>query len=155
MNIFHLSKDLEKSARYHCDRHICKMLIEYAQLLSSANRLLGLDEGYKLTHANHPCAIWTRHSLDNWKYVKELARYCNIEFKFRYSHLSNHKSYDVIESLTIPNIPAIGLTMPPLCMPDDVKLELVIPSYRNYYREHKRDIAHWTRRKVPIFMSKK
>ena len=38
MNIFVLSENPFEAARYHCDRHTCKMVIEYAQLLSTAHR---------------------------------------------------------------------------------------------------------------------
>ena len=155
MNVFHLSRDPEKSARFHCDKHIVKMILEYAQLLSTANRLNDIDEGYKVTHKNHPCAIWARHSLDNWLFLRELAFYCNKEFRYRYGHVKNHKSYDVISSLSVPDIPKLGLTRPPLCMPDDVKLDLVIPSYRNYYKVYKREFAYWTKRDIPKFMLEK
>lgn len=40
MNIFYLSKDPELAAQYHCDKHVVKMIIEYAQLLSTAHRLV-------------------------------------------------------------------------------------------------------------------
>jgi len=40
MNIFYLDKDPIKSAEMHCDKHVVKMIIEYAQLLSTAHRVL-------------------------------------------------------------------------------------------------------------------
>lgn len=40
MNIFALSRDPFVAASYHCDRHVVKMIIEYAQLLSTAHRVL-------------------------------------------------------------------------------------------------------------------
>ena len=40
MNIFYLHDDPVKSAKLHCDKHVVKMVIEYAQLLSTAHRML-------------------------------------------------------------------------------------------------------------------
>lgn len=40
MNIFALSRDPSECAVYHVDRHVIKMPIEYAQLLSTAHRML-------------------------------------------------------------------------------------------------------------------
>ena len=40
MNIFYLHKDTRKCAEYHNDKHTVKMILEYAQLLSTAHRFL-------------------------------------------------------------------------------------------------------------------
>lgn len=40
MNIFALARDPYIAASYHCDRHVVKMIVEYAQLLSTAHRQL-------------------------------------------------------------------------------------------------------------------
>ena len=40
MNIFYLSDDPQLCAEQHCDKHVVKMCIEYAQLLSTAHRIL-------------------------------------------------------------------------------------------------------------------
>ena len=84
MNIFYLHKDPVESAKLHCDKHVCKMIIEYAQMLSTAHRMLDGKEYisqtlggrrikrwkhpnsnmegvlYKASHINHPSAIWVR-----------------------------------------------------------------------------------------------
>ena len=36
MNIFHLDKNPKICAEYHCDRHVVKMILETAQMLSTA-----------------------------------------------------------------------------------------------------------------------
>ena len=40
MNLFYLHNDPVKSAEMHCDKHVVKMIIEYAQMLSTAHRML-------------------------------------------------------------------------------------------------------------------
>ena len=61
MNIFWLSTDVEEGARFHCDKHVVKMILEYAQLMSTAHvELDGSQVAYKPTHKNRPCAVWVR-----------------------------------------------------------------------------------------------
>ena len=84
MNIFYLDTNPIKAAELHCDKHVVKMIIEYAQLMSTAHRVLDgelyedrtannrrikrwrLNNNdmenvvYKASHINHPSAIWTR-----------------------------------------------------------------------------------------------
>lgn len=105
MNIFYLDKDSSKSVQYYVDKHVVKMITEYAQLLSTAVRLSGIDAGYKVTHQNHPSAIWTRESLSNWLWLKDLSYELNKEYMYRYQKTHNHKSFDTILSLPTPNIP--------------------------------------------------
>ena len=40
MNIFYLHEKPEVCAKMHCDKHVVKMIIEYAQMLSTAHRML-------------------------------------------------------------------------------------------------------------------
>ena len=40
MNIFYLDHDVRKCAEMHNDKHVVKMILEYAQLLSTAHRVL-------------------------------------------------------------------------------------------------------------------
>ena len=40
MNIFYLHEDPVQNAKWHIDKHIVKMPIEYAQLMSTAHRML-------------------------------------------------------------------------------------------------------------------
>lgn len=153
MNIFILDLDPIKCAQYHVDRHVVKMITEYAQMLSTASRLSGIDIGYKITHQNHPCTKWTRMSLSNWLWLKNLARCLNDEWKFRYEHTVNHKSYNVIESLPVPNIPELGLTPFAICMDNEFKLNNdPVESYRNYYRKSKSHLFSWKNRAVPTWV---
>ena len=47
MNIFHLHKDAEVCARYHCDKHVVKMILETGQMLSTAyQRHCGAKKNY-------------------------------------------------------------------------------------------------------------
>lgn len=50
MNIFYLHPDPSICAKYHVDKHCVKMIVEYAQLLSTAHRILdGLEQQVRFT----------------------------------------------------------------------------------------------------------
>ena len=153
MNIFILDKEVEKCAEYHCDKHVIKMILESAQMLSAVVRLNGHDIGYKLTHKNHPCTIWARESLSNYNWLVRLTRLLNYEYRYRYDKDVNHKSYDLVKTLPTPKIPDIGLTAFAQAMPDQYKNENVVKAYRDYYINEKSSFLTWTKRKKPKWIN--
>jgi len=157
MNIFLLDWDVKKCAQYHCDKHVVKMILETAQLLCGVHHTISPTDQipYKLSHKNHPCAIWARESVTNYLYLCELGLELCKEYTYRYG--KRHKSQDVIE-WCITNKAKIsdkGLTRPALAMPDEYKVEDVIQSYRNYYNGAKSDFAVWKNREIPEWFCKK
>jgi hypothetical protein len=157
MNIFFLDTAPEKIAEYHCDKHVVKMILETAQLLCGAHRVSGSDAPYKLSHKNHPCAVWSRQSAENYQYLCQIGIALCTEYTHRYG--KQHKSGDVILwcSANIPDIPFnVGLTPPPLAMPDEYKVAgCPVSSYRNYYKGAKVQFAKWTKRETPEWFIKK
>lgn len=173
MNIFYLSNDPKECAEFHTDKHCVKMILEYAQLLSTAHRVLDgvptvgrsasgrkqlrytLSDGrdavlYSATHINHPSAVWVRQSDSNYNWLYVLWHELMTEYTYRY--LKVH----ACEKLIIPlrrvpyNIPSGTFTQPTPAMPDDVKVAgNSIASYRQYYIKHKTHLANWKNRKVP------
>jgi len=153
MNIFILDKEVEKCAEYHCDKHVIKMILESAQMLSAVVRLNGHDIGYKLTHKNHPCTIWARESLSNYNWLVRLTRLLNYEYRYRYDKDVNHKSYDLVKTLPIPDLPDIGLTPFAQAMPEQYKNKNAVKAYRDYYINEKSSFLTWTKRKTPMWMN--
>ena len=151
MNIFWLDSDLEKCARYHCDKHVVKMLVEYTQLLSASSRLSGVEQGYRLSHAKHPDTLWLLESLENWKLLKILTYHLHEEYKFRYG--KEHASYKIAKDLELPNLESKGITIPPQCMPNQYKGSNVIIAYRNYYIGEKARFATWKGRDIPSWFN--
>ena len=156
MNIFFLDWDVEKNAQYHCDKHVVKMILETAQLLCGVHHMTSDDVNhvpYKLSHKNHPCAIWARESLTNYLYLGELGLELSREYTHRYG--KKHKSQEVIEwcLMNKPHIQDIGFTTPPKAMPDEYKTEDVIESYRKYYLGAKKTFLSWKERQVPEWVT--
>ena len=149
MNIFYLDKDPKIAAQMHCDKHCVKMILEYAQLLSTAHRMLDADsvksdKFYKVTHKNHPSAIWTRESKDHYLWLYDLFLNLCDEYSKRYSKNHNTKS-TIGESLMIlpKNIKNNGWIDPPQCMPDYCKKKDTVDAYRKFYLEEKASFATW------------
>jgi hypothetical protein len=158
MNIFFLDENPTLSAKYHVDKHVVKMILETAQLLCGVHHMteqVTEQVPYKLSHKNHPCAIWARESLSNYLYLCELGLELGKEYTYRYG--KRHKSIEVIEWCIInkPNIPDIGFTKPAMAMPDEFKVDSVVESYRNYYMGAKSDLASWKNREKPFWFGKK
>ena len=51
MNIFYLDKDPIEAAKQSCDKHVVKMIVESAQMLSTAHRMIDGKEYIDKTKA--------------------------------------------------------------------------------------------------------
>jgi hypothetical protein len=151
MNIFILDLDIVKCCEYMVDKHIVKMQLESAQLLSTAVRLSGINTGYNITHVNHPCSLWTRSSIDNWLWLRELALQMHEEYRYRYGENKTHLSWLVTKSLPIPNLPQIGYTNFAQAMPYQYIQSNPVLAYRSYYIHEKQHLAQWTNRQQPTW----
>ncbi len=137
MNIFYVDSDPVSAAKQLCDQHILKMQIESAQMLCTAHWETGGSAPYKRAHKNHPSTIWARQSIEHYRWlVKHGLAICE-EFTNRYG--KPHKTTEVLKWLeqNEPNIPSIGFTPPPQCMPDEFKRKDTIEAYRIFYIEDK------------------
>ena len=155
MNIFVLDTDQEKCAKYHCDSHVVKMILETAQILSTAIHLHGveLDNLYRPTHKNHPCVKWAAETRSNFLWLCTLGEQLHAEYHRRYHKF--HKSAMVIRDArsvadVIPEGPLADFV---LTMPDEYKSDDPVESYRNYYRNEKQKIAKWRHSKTPDWWS--
>jgi len=152
MNIFYLDESPIKAAQYQYDKHVVKMILESAQLLSSAHHILDGENTniYKLTHKNHPGSIWVRSSKYNYIWLLEHLKALLNEYTFRYNKI--HATSRILEFLNIPkNIANSEFIPPPLCMDDIYKLDSTVESYRKYYKEGKFHLAKWTKREKPYW----
>ena len=146
MNIFYLNSDPYIAAEKQYNKHVVKMILESAQLLCSAHHMLGseIDVPYKLTHKNHPSAVWTRQSKQNyaWLYFHMLALGDEYTKRYGKKHLTITKCEDVLCHTPGP-IFNTGLTDMPQCMPDEYKVSGdSVAAYRNYYINEKSNCAN-------------
>lgn len=176
MNIFYLDSDVYKCAEMHNDKHCVKMILEYAQLLSTAHRVLdgtlcdtvgksgrrkkvyfladSRDSAlYSATHVNHPSAIWVRKSPENYIWLANLLLALCEEYTHRYGkvHKVERDGLCYVLFKNVPkNIGKEGWSEPTPAMPDEVKIPgNSLASYRNYYINNKAHLASWKKRNIP------
>lgn len=172
MNIFYVDKSPVIAAQSLVDKHVVKMILESAQLLSTAHRVLdGIemldttsgrkikrfylnDERehivYKSTHVNHPSARWIRESVENYLWLVEHFYALMSEYTHRYG--KKHKCFDIAYYIQSPpkNLNDYSMTTIPCAM--DKKYIVSndpIENYRNYYRVGKQHLHTWTKRDKP------
>jgi hypothetical protein len=181
MNIFYLDEDVQKCAEMHVDKHVVKMILEYAQLLSTAHRVLDgepmigrtktgrrqqqykLDNDgderlmYKATHMNHPSAIWCRENTENYQWLADLLVALCKEYTYRYSKKHAVERSGLMTKLVnkMPrNIRPGTWTEPTPAMPDEYKVDGDhLESYHNYYRGDKPRMFSWKKREVPVWIN--
>lgn len=181
MNIFVLDESPYKAAELQCDKHVVKMIVETAQLLSTAHRMLdghlttvttksgrkgrhyALDDDredalYKACHFNHPSAVWAREDYNNYVWLYQHFRALCNEYTYRYgkTHATETKLSEVL-SKAPNNIPLKERTPFKLAMgnePQCINIDNPVASYRAYYRTKKdRFKMAWTHRDVPAWFA--
>ena len=174
MNLFFLSMDPKECAKFHCNKHIVKMILESAQILYAVWHLIGesMDwepdtlKPYKLTHAKHPVILWAKHSKGNYYYLCNLGMELCKEYTRRYKR--THKSEEHIEWLTnnIPPLQNDKFTVPPQAVPIDLRKNVdnlplhkqifkTILVYRSYYIRDKAGFSKWPDGETPVWFCSK
>lgn len=179
MNIFYLDSSPELCAQCHTDKHVVKMILEYAQLLSTAHRVLDGKEWtelsssgrkqkvyilldgtfdshlYKATHINHPSARWVRNSIHNYGFLFQLWVNLLNEYTYRYGKV--HKSarlFDLLSYTPFSINKTIEFSEPWRAIPDEYRIsscvdDYTVKSYRAYYNGEKSHLFKWKFRNIP------
>ena len=160
MNIFFIHADPVISAKAMTNKHVVKMILESAQMLSTAHLILdgvqktGLsksgrkqvqydhplkDSLYKATHSNHPSSVWCRATSANYQWLyNHFIALCN-EYTDRYGkiHITEIKLAKILSN-TPTNIHTAGLSEMPQAMDDVYKVHGdSVAGYRKYYEATK------------------
>lgn len=178
MNIFYLDQCPVKAAEYAVDKHVVKMVLETAQLLSTAHRVLdGVKRvvttpgGRKKTvydlpdplydstllqaaHVNHPCTVWTRTNTANYDWLYRHWTALLAEYRYRYQKLHRYDMTIITKLLATPPsgiLNAAQQTKPAQAMPPDCQRTDPVTAYRVYYVQHKAHINRYKRRERPAF----
>jgi len=161
MNIFYLHHCPRTAARYHCDKHVVKMVLEYAQLLCTAHhtaRTPTLPPSstlslYKPTHRNHPSAIWVRQSPAHYRWLYALLTHLLEEYTHRYSRI--HSTARLLPILAhASSFTQTHFDQPPQAMPPAYhSTTSSIKAYRRYYKNDKIHFAKYTKRTTPHWLT--
>jgi len=170
MNIFVVHESAYESAKQLCDKHVVKMIVESAQMLSTAHRVLDgtscvrysknnrklsywhMKDLYlenilcKPTMVNHPCTKWTMENDVNYKWLRAHAAGLCMEYTKRYNKIH---SMDTLINDILCHVPlninrADMITPFAQAMPDKYKQSDAVQAYRSYYINEKSRFAKWS-----------
>lgn len=127
MNIFYLSADPVVAAAGHCNKHLPKMIVEAAQLLSCIHRQTGSAPAgaYAATRAaprSHPVMVWLAESAANFTWAADLGFALAARYTAIYGR--THKSEAVLRAVAAPprGLPRVGRTPMRACVPEDCRV---------------------------------
>lgn len=179
MNIFYIDTDPVQAAQWMVDKHVVKMILESAQLLSTAHRYLDGKEVegksktgrkarrwvlpdarepvlYQATHINHPSAVWCRQSVENYNWLADHLHALLCEYTHRYGKLHKCAIDEIGYMLMSPphNLKDWDMTTMPSAMDDEYKIsEDPVVNYRNYYKVGKARMHSWKNRQPPEWIT--
>lgn len=156
MNVFVCNVDPVLAAQNLADRHVVKMTLEVAQLLSTQCHINDtVFEGvYRPTHRNHPCRV----ALDDPGYLAWVTSWgfaLGDEYAHRYG--KRHKSVSVIDKAAAAlrvNLDLANLDVAPRCVHAEHRDLPLVPAYRATLCAKYRawgPAARWTRRSAPTW----
>ena len=155
MNIFVLDRCPRKAAKYSCDKHVVKMIVETAQMLCYALYRHGEDDlPYALNplHSRHPCTVWCGDTRANFLWLVRHGLFLSEEYTVRYGKIHKSKAVILTAAKKKKAIPPGSLTPFALAMPDQYKCADPVESYRKYYLGEKMYFAKW-KTKTPYWVN--
>ncbi|EGG14627.1 hypothetical protein DFA_10885 [Cavenderia fasciculata] len=151
MNIFILDINQKKNIKYHCDKHVVKLILEAVQMLYCCWHVTqegdeewkrNAPEGYlKVTHKNHRINRWVRTNYASYDFTVSYAKELLSEYEYRYEKKHSYIRHVDWLSTNKPDKldKANNLTLMPVAMPDQYKVDPIqtwddiVASYRAYY----------------------
>lgn len=170
MNIFCIDKDPIQSAKWLCDQHCNKMVLESAQMVANCFTLETLEKlapktqkgtARKHSYYKHPCSIWARETLGNLSWlithalameIERLDRGFNPHFSAEFLHWAFDMSHclgaDNVEDSTMEQTPfAIAISDTMKCRQEATfESSDEVGKYRLYYKLDK-PFATWKKNK--------
>ena len=182
MNIFILDRDPIKCAKYHCDKHVVKMVTESLQIMGSnmwfQNGIFtkkqipelnsevqdiwsnfprtssdGKISPYGIGYMHHPCTKWARESKENWDWLLELTLNLSLEHEQRYGKVTMSRKIAEWFSKNYEAPVSKGLTEFYQAVPEELKGPDPVHAYRLYYAGWKEYFAKW-KNEVPEWWGK-
>ena len=158
MNIFALASSYDPTdcAELHCDQHLHKMILESAQMVSTAmhhrwsTHFAIIQHMYKPSYHKHPCTIWAGANNHNTLWLCELGIALN-QIRLDTSNCSDHSSVDVLRHArdfledVVPLASFTNHSPHPFCGPATIGIrQTTYPETWQKYREfYRRKAINW------------
>jgi hypothetical protein len=166
MNLFVLDKDPAIAAKYNCDTHCNKIILEIAMMMANCftpetlKNAPPTQKGTPRKHSyfNHPVSKWMRETTGNLEWSIEHA--IELENERIYRGYNPHFSFafiDWVASNIHESIVAVGGITPfAIAIAEDKNCRKIagfnslsaVDKYRLYYK-HDKPFATWTKRETP------
>lgn len=175
MNLFILDPDPVLAAQENCDKHVCKIILEAAQMVMLAYHEHGMPEAkpdFEIwnakTHKNNHLSKWVRHNSANYQWTIAHGLALCDEFNLRYGKV--HKVQRLLEwcrDNPPPRLPTGTLTTfrqavaedcysSPCPVARDVATnDEIVEAYRAYYVKYKAKFAKWSVRPTPQWFTER
>ena len=173
MNRFVTNVDPVIAAQDQCDKHLRKMIIEEAQMLSTALHdnypQFYREDLYKPVHQRHPCTLWVGESCSNWLWGWHHFRAMAKEYEHRFGsqHLTATKLLGVFNEIRnrldfVKSWSNVLHTEHPQCFGNwhhksENEGNFPVLAYQSYIRDYKPTVMRkmeWTRRTPPRWFRK-
>lgn len=112
MNIFYVDSDPKICATWLDDKRLCKMIVETAQLLSTAILYYGGIAPYKSIFPKHPCTLWVKKNKNHAEWLIEYYGALLKEYRKRFEK-QYPTDYSKIFTASLDLFPASRLENPP------------------------------------------
>lgn len=145
MNLFILDIDPVKAAKLNCDKHVCKIILEVAQMLCLARIANGLDAPWEgKSHLNNHVSKWVRENMSNYNWTVEHGLALCDEYTRRYE--KDHKTRRIIEWCRDNPPSLINAPMTPFrqAVAEDCYDADPVRAYIKYYNRYKARFCKWT-----------
>lgn len=178
MMIFFVNNDPVKAAQDLGDKHVVKMIVESAQLLSTVHRIKDgfqkdilsdsgrkkriwkLEDGrdslfYAATHVGNRYVHWTGQSVSNYLWLVEHLFGLQQEYTSRYG--KKHKTERTANFNFLIQSPPLNLkewdwTDPPRIAKFHCQCDDFVDHYRHYYNTQKGHLHNWKNRERPSWV---
>lgn len=140
MNIFYVDHDPGLAAQDLCDRHVNSQAKESVQMLVSVLQRYDVEHDvrtksgtlHKGGYPNHPCTRWAGDSFENARWLLQHGMALCMEYTRRYTKV--HACYAQLLQIAalLEDVPfdSHEFTTPALAMPDHLKTDCPVDSYR-------------------------
>lgn len=172
MNRFVTNLDPVIAAQDQCDKHLRKMVIEEAQMLSTAIREnhphMVVPDLYKSVHQSHPCTLWAGASASNWLWAYKHWQGLADEYEHRFA--KEHKTIRIMRPVLneirnrtdfMTSWSNVLYTPHPQCFgkwPHKTHEDWPVAAYRAYIRDYKTTVMKemvWTGRQPPTWFTRR
>jgi hypothetical protein len=158
MQLFFLSSCPREAAHFACDKHVVKMCVETAQIISTvwfrvnrSKHKLYSSLGWltkQWANIQHPSILWVEQSFANYKWTLDYWGALLSEYTARYhkTHAFQSMYNNIVTMMPDPSLcqdDFVPMSPRFQAVPEELKSDDPVSTYRQYYMRDKSRFAKW------------